>query len=533
MFWIDTVMAISPFHMYAVSVSSADPIYSLNSLPSVYLIERGPFGIQADISLRGLSFNQTRILYNGIPLYDPQTGHHNSNLPFTEMDISGFGLVSSFYSGFANLPGINITPSNISGGILRIGGRGYVKGIGKFYHQNNTLSFEGFRWDGYVFEYDNGKYFNPANSIALFLSRKETDFDVFAGYRYNSFSAKGFYLPPTFESNETTQVALLGGSFKGLKLFARWHQDQFNWGTGRNLHNTLNSGGEFSHKIGFLEIKTGGNAEYIKSSIVERATGIRDTMRYYAFILPSLISNGYNWVVKGGLKVSYDNFSGKLGYEPYIFGVYGWFSLNAYYSRRLPDFTELFYSDPKNYGNKNLKPERVLGFDFGVDADFGIFKVYAIRFYDRIDWVKRDDKYFAENIQTHNIYGFEAFSPVYYLGPITLNLSFSALYPDVKGAGRYTPSFPRYRFSFLTNILGLRVENDTTQYDYFGYKANVGVFLDLNLNMVGFKGDYTSQFNCGIRNLLGVRPMITSYMQGLGRWYYCEYRHFFKPSTTL
>ncbi|HBX87582.1 MAG TPA: vitamin B12 receptor, partial [Marinilabiliaceae bacterium] len=43
--------------------------------------ERGPLGMQADVSMRGGSFDQVMILLNGINISDPQTGHHGLNLP--------------------------------------------------------------------------------------------------------------------------------------------------------------------------------------------------------------------------------------------------------------------------------------------------------------------------------------------------------------------------------------------------------------------------------------------------------------------
>ena len=43
--------------------------------------QRGAGDVQADISLRGGSFEQTLVLLNGIPWNDPQTGHHNLDIP--------------------------------------------------------------------------------------------------------------------------------------------------------------------------------------------------------------------------------------------------------------------------------------------------------------------------------------------------------------------------------------------------------------------------------------------------------------------
>jgi len=49
--------------------------------PSVDLQERGPDGTQADVSIRGGTFEQTLVLLNGFRMNDAQTGHHDMDLP--------------------------------------------------------------------------------------------------------------------------------------------------------------------------------------------------------------------------------------------------------------------------------------------------------------------------------------------------------------------------------------------------------------------------------------------------------------------
>ncbi len=43
--------------------------------------QRGLDGVQSDISIRGGTYDQVLVLLNGIPMNDPQTGHHTLNLP--------------------------------------------------------------------------------------------------------------------------------------------------------------------------------------------------------------------------------------------------------------------------------------------------------------------------------------------------------------------------------------------------------------------------------------------------------------------
>ncbi|MGV8963986.1 MAG: TonB-dependent receptor, partial [Candidatus Saccharimonadaceae bacterium] len=53
----------------------------LNSLAGIDVLQRGPHGVQADVSLRGGSFDQVAILLNGINLTNPQTGHYSFDIP--------------------------------------------------------------------------------------------------------------------------------------------------------------------------------------------------------------------------------------------------------------------------------------------------------------------------------------------------------------------------------------------------------------------------------------------------------------------
>ena len=61
------------------------PVQNLNELLShiagVDIRQRGVGGVQSDIGIRGSSFDQVLILVDGVRMSDPQTGHHQMNLP--------------------------------------------------------------------------------------------------------------------------------------------------------------------------------------------------------------------------------------------------------------------------------------------------------------------------------------------------------------------------------------------------------------------------------------------------------------------
>jgi len=104
----------------------AAPVQSLQELLeyalSVDVRQRGVHGVQADISVRGGSFDQTLILLNGINISDPQTGHHSLNLPVSFKNIQRIEILEgpaarvfgpNAFSGAINI----ITSSEESSGV--------------------------------------------------------------------------------------------------------------------------------------------------------------------------------------------------------------------------------------------------------------------------------------------------------------------------------------------------------------------------------------------------------------------------------
>ena len=64
----------------------------LEYVSGVDVRQRGAEGVQADVSIRGGTFDQTLILLNGINITDPQTGHHNLNLPVSIEQVERIGI---------------------------------------------------------------------------------------------------------------------------------------------------------------------------------------------------------------------------------------------------------------------------------------------------------------------------------------------------------------------------------------------------------------------------------------------------------
>ena len=80
--------------------------------PSLNLQSRSPNGVQADLSIRGTTFEQSLILLNGLRINDPETGHLNLDIPVPLDAISRIevlhGSGSTFYGSDAIGGAVNL-----------------------------------------------------------------------------------------------------------------------------------------------------------------------------------------------------------------------------------------------------------------------------------------------------------------------------------------------------------------------------------------------------------------------------------------
>ncbi|NMC98969.1 MAG: TonB-dependent receptor plug domain-containing protein [Bacteroidales bacterium] len=66
----------------------------LDYMGTVDVRQRGVNNVQADLSIRGGNYEQTLVMVNGVPVNDPQTGHHSLNIPIDYTCIERIELLS-------------------------------------------------------------------------------------------------------------------------------------------------------------------------------------------------------------------------------------------------------------------------------------------------------------------------------------------------------------------------------------------------------------------------------------------------------
>jgi iron complex outermembrane receptor protein len=433
----------------------AAPVQSIQELLeyalSVDVRQRGPLGAQADISVRGGSFDQTLILINGINVSDSQTGHHSLDLPVSLKNIQRIEILEgpaarvfgpNAFSGVINIiTGVEaqtnvkvdvaagqhkLSDLNLSGNL--------IKGSWSHFAAVNRIST-----DGYIDNTDlknlNAFYQTRAN-----LKPGILNFQV--GRTNKSFGANSFYTatyPNQYEETKTTFASVKFETGKKLhinpSLYWRRHQDKFelfrddppNWYKGHNYHLTDVFGSKldawFSSSLGKTAFGGEIRSENIWSNVLGNALATpeevpgekgqfftksysRTTISYFAehslYIKNLAISGGamanrisdlgFGWKIYPGMDISYEFVN---HYKLYS-------SANS--TLRMPTFTDLFYNGPTNVGNPNLKPEKSQTYEGGLKITypgfFGHAGIYYRKGKDLIDWVRASD---SEKWQTQNL----------------------------------------------------------------------------------------------------------------------------------
>ncbi|MBN2484758.1 MAG: TonB-dependent receptor plug domain-containing protein [Bacteroidales bacterium] len=177
---------------------------------------RGPFGAQADVSIRGGSFDHTVILLNGTNLSNPQTGHHSLNLPLDQETISKIEVLNgpsaraigaNAYTGAIN---IIARPSgaNKATASLHIGDYGFLRehiAIDFVVKNSSHLVTAGqAQTNGYCHNTD--FYTHHVFYHGIYKLNPSTMAFLQMGYNQKSFGANSYYtpkFPDQFEWNKS------------------------------------------------------------------------------------------------------------------------------------------------------------------------------------------------------------------------------------------------------------------------------------------------------------------------------------------
>lgn len=420
----------------------------LEALPAVDIRTRGVGDMQGDITLRGGTFDQVVVLLDGINISDPQTGHHNLDLPIDLSMVERIELLSPSalmrYGVSSFCGGINIVTSQSHADHMRArlsaGSHGTASlAVGGDRHIGQwNLSATGAynRSDGYRHNTD----YRNAN---IFLHATKRDslgaWHIQLGGQAKDFGSQAFYslkYPDQYEATRTITAAVqrqqhIGTWSADMAIYCRLHSDRFElfregfaqppaWYGGHNYHLASTSGvrlraSKFNiNKIGRITL----GVEYRREGIISNVLGdslskphkvLFETDDHYytlgcvrhrgsAFAQQSLYLGDWELSAAAHLHATSTMPAG-YGYAlSALWHASPWTTITASVGRsdRQPTFTDLYYHSATQIANPLLHTETShiaeLSAEFRRKCWLTSANIYLRRGTDIIDWIRQPDE---------------------------------------------------------------------------------------------------------------------------------------------
>ena len=425
------ITQVSHAEIEALPIQSVADI--LQYLPGVDVRTRGANGAQADISMRGGTFDQVLVLLNGVPLSDFHTGHYALNIPISSEIIERVEVLQGTsanlhgaFSGAINIVTKSKVESQKSKEIalkLTAGMNGLVNPqVAASIKKDEALfnlSAEYSRAEGYYAPNPTEKEaiacrnsdFQLAN---LYFQTRWKGLDVQAGAQWKDAGlgmGYGFGSQDQFDATRT--------AFASAKYEHRWgawrldaqaayraNYDRYEWHRGQRLYGNFHFAQTASASLAAHYASQVGTTSFGVSVRNENmhSTNLGDTINPNGQV-PNVAGFPLSEVrvldlVKGGNRFHtnyyaeqtfyYAGLSASIGINGtyntqfghhlggganigYTFEKAGTLYANANRSLRMPTFTDLYYNAGNQLGNRNLKPEEawLLSVGYKYTPDFG------------------------------------------------------------------------------------------------------------------------------------------------------------------
>jgi vitamin B12 transporter len=408
---------------------------SLRTDASVDIRQRGPMGVQSDISIRGSSFEQTLVLLNGLRVNDAETSHFNLDIPVPLPALGGIAVLhgsgSTIYGSDALGGVVNVTTWKPTESSLRLraGGGNYgvntQSAVGAIVGGRSSLVVTGARdfSSGFMPDRD---YRSESASVEGRVVTRLGESDLLVAGSDRAFGADQFYGDyPSWERTKGWFAALTQGLGAGTTaaLAYRRHSDVYDLIRNRpevyeNNHIDQSWQGAVRHAqplghIGRIFAGVEENTDSIRSNALgqhgrNRGAGYVDADIHAG---KATFSAGLREeVLSGGRVVSAPAFAVSVLLR-------GQWKLrgSAGYGFRLPTYTDLYYNDPTTISNPALKPESAWSYDGGADWYRGKSTVVSVTGFlsqqsDAIEYLRSSPtaKWQAGNLSHVRLAGVEA-----------------------------------------------------------------------------------------------------------------------------
>ena len=445
---------------------------------------QGVNGMQADLYIRGGSFDQTLLLIDGIKVEDPQTGHHTLNMALPLEVIERVEIIKGpaarVFGQNAFTGAINIVTKSNADAVNSVG---YKTGSYNQQQASGTLgtnlgnttlighasinTSDGYRHNT---DFENQNYFVKGR-----FNANTNPIDVIGYFAKRDFGANQFYAVESgYDQYEETQSSLVGAStnfktetFKITpRIYWKRTQDMYLYvredpSVYRNLHISnkvgLQVNASYSSRAGI----TGFGIDAAKVFMTSTNLGERDRMMANLFVEHRFSLADSTLDITPGISINYFSdfkfhaFPGvDVGYAiSDAFKAYA----NVGYTYRVPTYTDLYYVGRTDLGNANLEPEKALSEEVGLKyfgANFNAYVAIFNRSSDNlIDYTKEnvDDKWQATNLKSLTSKGLELnLSSSFKSGLYTQNISLGYTYLD-ENLNDIKTTYSKYVLNALTH----------------------------------------------------------------------------------
>ncbi len=455
-------------------------------IADVDVVTKGLPELQNNVKFNEGTYEQTGVLFEGIKMNNPQTGHYNFDIPITLLDIGRIDVVnnasllagSGGFSGLINIktPQISEAKSKLVTGYGTYNtfyyGARLVKSIGK--KSGINVSGEKSNSDGYHKGTDYDRF------TGFMKYEKKGSFNIMAGYGEKDYGAYDFYTPGKGNaSREKIKMffsILDWNALKDVRIKAHisTHHDTFVLDSDvdesspsyyKNEHDTFVWSTEAVYKWlintkNRILIKYMYDVDSIESSNLgnhnrHRNTGLVTGFFNFAKIININLNLGAEKYIENE---NYDIMpSGTLSIAAIKdFNIYGSYS----HAIRYPNYTELYYSGGGSIGNPDLLAERTHVFDGGIKMNIDKAKINVSGFYranyDLIDWAKdliTDSDFQTQNIGEVNVIGMTAgiHMPVDNMD-VKVNYTYLDSYRSKDYISKYGLAYLRNKLSVVADI---------------------------------------------------------------------------------
>ncbi|MBB3187596.1 TonB-dependent receptor [Microbacter margulisiae] len=511
----------------------------LNYVQGIDLRTRGTDNVQADISLRGGTFDQTAVLLNGVNLTDPQTGHFDLDIPIDIHLIERIEILygpgawtagSISFSGAIDIITRQVFPTSLFAH-LSTGAHNYQQtdayGFVNSGKWRIAAGINGTQSSGYAPNTD-FRIFNAYSNIR-YLTQHSGQWMMQLGAQSKDFGANSFYSPSFPDQYEQTRTLIASLQYKkqwqhwllSANAYYRRHHDMFTLFRypdqdtllfiGPNYHLTDIFGASLQASYSWIAGTTTLAGDLRSEHIFSNALGnplphpvydpysgkdvfTRGALRQYASFSLKQVKNINKWTLGAGILGSGNN---DFGFHVYAGGnvdyaftqniTLGFWLHNSY---RLPTFTDLYYTSPTQIGNAQLKPEEAFNTDVHLlwtPRNWTIRAAFFQRDGHRIiDWVRLPSEtvWHSQNLTNVQSMGTELAIDYRPQLPWVKTIHVDYTYLDVtKSSSNYVSL---YATDYLRNELRIRLVNPIWKSLeaawQLSYHDRAGTYLDATTN---------------------------------------------------